>query len=162
MYRAFRPWTADNGLLLSVFTAENDAVSRQLKQHVALYYSLSYTVATFEQRVDSAILTLFAQFDAKPVRVGEQPAHFDLTRWFKYFSYDAMGLMTFSRPYGYLQQQGQDTVISSIMQDVKKSMLTIGPVSLLETEKLARIAGKEAAVNWHTDDAATVAGLVVA
>jgi hypothetical protein len=121
MYRAFRPWTT-NGLLLSVFTAEDDVVNRQMKQHIAVYFSLSYTVSSFEKRVDNAIRIFFDQLNRQFVATG---SHCDLTRWFKFFSYDAMGLMTFSRAYGYLQH-GSD---SAIIEDVKRSMLTIGPVS---------------------------------
>lgn len=122
MYRAFRPWTT-NGLLLSVFTAENDVANRQMKQHIAMYFSLSYTALTFEKRVDNAINMLFEQLDRQFVATG---ASCDLTRWFKFFSYDAMGLMTFSRAYGYIEH-GEET--TGIITDVKNTMLTIGPVS---------------------------------
>ncbi|SPJ72161.1 related to pisatin demethylase / cytochrome P450 monooxygenase [Fusarium torulosum] len=122
MYRAFRPWTTD-GLLLSVFTAENDVANRQMKQHIAMYFSLSYTALTFEKRVDNAISMLFEQLDRQFVATG---ASCDLTRWFKFFSYDAMGLMTFSRAYGYIEQ-GEET--TGIITDVKNSMLTIGPMT---------------------------------
>lgn len=110
-------------MLLSVFTAEDDVANREMKQHIAVYFSLSYTVSSFEERVDNVIRMFFDRLDRQFVATG---AHFDLTRWFKFFSYDAMGLITFSRPYGYLQH-GSD--FSGIMEDVKKSMLTIGPVS---------------------------------
>jgi salicylate hydroxylase len=96
-----------------------------MKQHVAVYFSLSYTVSSFEQRVEDAIRLLFDQLDQQFVAKG---AHCDLTRWFKYFSYDAMGLMTFSRAYGHLQH-GRD--FSGIIAEVKKSMLAIGPVSCI-------------------------------
>ncbi|KAG8668305.1 hypothetical protein FPOAC1_007684 [Fusarium poae] len=122
MYRAFRPWTP-NGLLLSVFTADNDSANRNMKQHIALYFSLSYTVSSFEQRIDNAILMFLDQFDRQFVTTGSSC---DLTRWFKFFSYDAMGLMTFSRPYGYIEKGGDST---AIIDDVKNSMLTIGPMT---------------------------------
>ncbi|TGO08450.1 hypothetical protein BTUL_0208g00010 [Botrytis tulipae] len=142
MYRAFRPWTT-NGLLLSVFTAEDDVVNRQMKQHIAVYFSLSYTVSSFEKRIDNAIRIFFNQLDSQFVATG---AHCDLTRWFKFFSYDAMGLMTFSRAYGYLQH-GSD---SAIIEDVKKSMLTIGPMTqipwldwLLHKNRLVNLIKRE-------------------
>lgn len=122
MYRAFRPWTTD-GMLLSVFTAETDLMNRQMKQHIAMYFSLSYTVLSFEKRVDDTINMFFKQLDRQFVATG---ASCDLTRWFKFFSYDAMGLMTFSRAYGYIKH-GSDSI--GIIDDVKNSMLSIGPVS---------------------------------
>ncbi|UZP36261.1 hypothetical protein NXS19_004077 [Fusarium pseudograminearum] len=122
MYRAFRPWTPA-GLLVSVFTAKDDVVNRQMKQHIAVYFSLSYTAASFEQRVDNAIRMFFKQLDSQFVTT---EAKIDLTRWFKFFSYDAMGLMTFSRPYGCLEN-GSDA--AGIISDVKNSMLAIGPMT---------------------------------
>lgn len=122
MYRAFRPWTTD-GLLLSVFTAADDTTNRQMKQHISVYYSLSYAVSTFEPRMDSAIQMFFDQLDRQFVPTG---AHFDLTSWMKFLSYDTMGLMTFSRPYGYVQH-GRD--LHGIMDDVKRANMSIGPVS---------------------------------
>lgn len=122
MYRAFRPWTPA-GLLVSVFTAKDDIVNRQMKQHIAVYFSLSYTAASFEERVDNAIRIFFKQLDSQFVTTG---AKIDLTRWFKFFSYDAMGLMTFSRPYGCLENSSD---AAGIISDVKNSMLAIGPVS---------------------------------
>ncbi|PCD18707.1 hypothetical protein FGRA07_06460 [Fusarium graminearum] len=120
MYRAFRPWTPA-GLLVSVFTAKDDIVNRQMKQHIAVYFSLSYTAASFEERVDNAIRIFFKQLDSQFVTTG---AKIDLTRWFKFFSYDAMGLMTFSRPYGCLENSSD---AAGIISDVKNSMLAIGP-----------------------------------
>lgn len=96
-----------------------------MKQHVAVYYSMSYTVSSFEQRVEEAIQQFFDQLDNQFVATG---AYCDLTRWFKYFSYDAMGLMTFSRAYGHLKN-GKD--FSGIIAEVRKSMLAIGPVSCI-------------------------------
>jgi hypothetical protein len=65
----------------------------------------------------------FDQLDRQFVPTG---AHFDLTSWLKFLSYDTMGLMTFSRPYGYVQH-GRD--LHGIMDDVKRANLIIGPVS---------------------------------
>ncbi|KAF4164799.1 hypothetical protein CNMCM6936_008766 [Aspergillus lentulus] len=143
MYRAFRPWTTD-GLLLSVFTAEDDAANRQMKQHISVYYSLSYTVSSFEQRMDSATQMFFDQLDRRFVPTG---AHFDLTSWSKFMSYDTMGLMTFSRPYGYVQH-GRD--LHGIMEDVKRANLNIGPMTqipwfdwLLHKNRLANLIKRE-------------------
>jgi salicylate hydroxylase len=122
MYRAFRPWTTD-GLLLSVFTAEDDATNREMKQHISVYYSLSYAVSSFEPRMDSASRMFFDELDRRFVPTGAQ---FDVTQWMKFLSYDTMGLMTFSRPYGYVQH-GRD--LHGIMDDVKRANLSIGPVS---------------------------------
>ncbi|KAM0397913.1 hypothetical protein ACHAQC_003578 [Fusarium culmorum] len=122
MYRAFRPWTPA-GLLVSVFTAKDDVVNRQMKQHIAVYFSLSYTATSFEQRVDDVIRMFFKQLDSQFVPTG---AKIDLTRWFKFFSYDAMGLMTFSRPYRCLENSSD---AAGIISDVKNSMLAIGPMT---------------------------------
>ncbi|OGE48300.1 hypothetical protein PENARI_c030G11328 [Penicillium arizonense] len=122
MYRAFRPWTTD-GLLLSVFTAEDDATNRDMKQHISVYYSLSYAVSSFEPRMDSASRMFFDELDRRFVPTGAQ---FDVTQWMKFLSYDTMGLMTFSRPYGYVQH-GRD--LHGIMDDVKRANLSIGPMT---------------------------------
>lgn len=73
--------------------------------------------------MDSATQMFFDQLDRRFVPTG---AHFDLTSWSKFMSYDTMGLMTFSRPYGYVQH-GRD--LHGIMEDVKRANLNIGPVS---------------------------------
>ncbi|KAJ5814448.1 uncharacterized protein N7503_001198 [Penicillium pulvis] len=122
MYRAFRPWTTD-GLLLSVFTAEDDAANREMKQHISVYYSLSYAVSTFEPRMDRASRMFFDELDRRFVPTSAQ---FDVTQWMKFLSYDTMGLMTFSRPYGYIQH-GRD--LHGIMDDVKRANLIIGPMT---------------------------------
>ncbi|GIJ83167.1 hypothetical protein Asppvi_001686 [Aspergillus pseudoviridinutans] len=143
MYRAFRPWTTD-GLLLSVFTAEDGAVNLQMKQHISVYYSLSYAVSSFEPRIDSAIRMFFDQLDCQFLATG---ARFDLTSWLKFFSYDSMGLMTFSRAYGYMQH-GSDPY--GIMADVKRANLIIGPMTqipwldwLLHKNRLANLIKRE-------------------
>ncbi|PHH65733.1 hypothetical protein CDD81_1460 [Ophiocordyceps australis] len=122
MYRAFRPWTP-NGQIASVFSAEDDAANRHMKQPVAVYYSLSYTVSSFEKRVDAATQMLLDQLNRQYVATGTS---FDLTRWFRFYSYDVMALMTFSHAYGYLQHGSE---FSSIMGDVRKSMSSIAPMS---------------------------------
>ena len=122
MYRAFRPWTTD-GLLLSVFTAEDDATNREMKQHISVYYSLSYAVSSFEPRMDRASRMLFDELDRRFLHPGAQ---MDMTQWMKFLSYDTMGLMTFSEPYGYIQH-GKD--LHGIMADVKRANMVIGPVS---------------------------------
>lgn len=73
--------------------------------------------------MDSATRMFFDQLDQQLVPTGAQ---FDLTSWMKFLSYDTMGLMTFSRPYGYLQH-GRD--LHGIMDDVKRANMSIGPVS---------------------------------
>ncbi|PHH58643.1 hypothetical protein CDD82_2807 [Ophiocordyceps australis] len=144
MYRAFRPWTP-NGQIASVFSAEDDAENRQMKQHVAVYYSLSYTVSSFEKRVDDAIHMLFDQLNGKFVATGAQ---FNLTMWLKFYSYDIMALMTFRRAYGYLQHGDE---FSTIMRDVKKSMMSIAPMTqipwldwLLHKNRLVNSVKREA------------------
>ena len=73
--------------------------------------------------MDSATRMFFDQLDKQFVPTGAQ---FDLTSWMKFMSYDTMGLMTFSRPYGYVQH-GRD--LHGIMDDVKRANMSIGPVS---------------------------------
>ncbi|KAF5227965.1 hypothetical protein FANTH_14630 [Fusarium anthophilum] len=117
-----QPWTPD-GLLLSVFTANNDEKNRRMKQHIAMYFSLSYVVSTFEKRIDRTINMFLNQLDQQFVATG---ASCDLTQWFKFFSYDAMGEMTFSRAYGCIEH-GNDSI--GIISDVKNTMLAIGPMT---------------------------------
>ncbi|KAF5622331.1 benzoate 4-monooxygenase cytochrome P450 [Fusarium sp. NRRL 52700] len=118
----FRPWTPD-GLLLSVFTASNDEKNRRMKQHIAMYFSLSYVVSTFEKRIDKTINMFLEQLDQLFAATG---VSCDLTQWFKFFSYDAMGQMTFSRAYGCVEH-GDDSI--GIISDVKNTMLAIGPMT---------------------------------
>ncbi|KAF5589033.1 cytochrome P450 monooxygenase [Fusarium subglutinans] len=135
----FRPWTPD-GLLLSVFTANNDEKNRRMKQHIAMYFSLSYVVSTFEKRIDRTINMFLNQLAQQFVATG---ASCDLTQWFKFFSYDAMGQMTFSRAYGCIEH-GNDSI--GIISDVKNTMLAIGPpepVSCLLMYVLKRIAERK-------------------
>lgn len=78
-----------------------------------MYYSLSYAVSSFDPRMDSASQMFFDELDRRFVPTGAQ---FDVTQWMKSLSYDTMGLMTFSRPYGYVQH-GRD--LHGIMDDVR-------------------------------------------
>lgn len=63
--------------------------------------------------MDSASQMFFDELDRRFVPTGAQ---FDVTQWMKSLSYDTMGLMTFSRPYGYVQH-GRD--LHDIMDDVR-------------------------------------------
>ncbi|KGO64566.1 Cytochrome P450 [Penicillium italicum] len=71
--------------------------------------------------MDSASQMFFDELDRRFVPTGAQ---FDVTQWMKSLSYDTMGLMTFSRPYGYVQH-GRD--LHGIMDDVNRANLIIGP-----------------------------------
>ncbi|KGO53505.1 Cytochrome P450 [Penicillium expansum] len=69
----------------------------------------------------SASQMFFDELDRRFVPTGAQ---FDVMQWMKSLSYDTMGLMTFSRPYGYVQH-GRD--LHGIMDDVNRTNLIIGP-----------------------------------
>ncbi|KAJ5373540.1 hypothetical protein N7517_005546 [Penicillium concentricum] len=102
--------------------------------------------------MDSASQMFFDELDRRFVPTGAQ---FDVTQWMKSLSYDTMGLMTFSRPYGYVQH-GRD--LHGIMDDVNRANLIIGPMTqipwldwLLHKNWVANLFKREAiALCWTT------------
>lgn len=99
----------------------------------------------------SASQMFFDELDRRFVPTGAQ---FDVMQWMKSLSYDTMGLMTFSRPYGYVQH-GRD--LHGIMDDVNRANLIIGPVSYTRRRTLT-----ESKTQLFADDADTMARLALA
>ncbi|OQD99049.1 hypothetical protein PENSOL_c007G03837 [Penicillium solitum] len=102
--------------------------------------------------MDSASQMFFDELDRRFVPTGAQ---LHVMQWMKSPSYDTMGLMTFSRPYGYVQH-GRD--LHGIMDDVNRANLIIGPMTqipwldwLLHKNWVANLFKREAiALCWTT------------
>lgn len=92
-----------------------------LKTPIAPVYSQS-NIVTFEKYVDQAIELFFGQLQRrfidtnKPCKFGD---------WVQMFAFDAMGLIAFSRPYGFLER-GED--VDGVMGNIWKHFKTSAPV----------------------------------
>ncbi|KUI71294.1 Pisatin demethylase [Cytospora mali] len=115
------PWTKD-GFFPAIFTTQNDDLHKRLKSPIANLYSLS-NVITLEKAVDGAMAVLFGELDRRFVASSRV---FDLCDWLQYFAFEAMGTMTFSSRYGFMESGGDvDGMIDAIWQ----FMLIVGPMT---------------------------------
>lgn len=115
------PWTKD-GFFPAIFTTQDDDLHKRLKNPIANLYSLS-NVITLENAVDSAMTVLFKELDKRFVA---SSSVFDLCDWLQYFAFEAMGTMTFSSRYGFLES-GKD--VDGMLDAIWQFMLIVGPVS---------------------------------
>lgn len=115
------PWTKD-GFFPAIFTTQDDELHKQLKNPIANLYSLS-NVITLEKAVDDAMTVLFEELGRRFVASSRA---FDLCEWLQYFAFEAMGTMTFSSRYGFLESGGD---VGGMLDAIWKFMLIVGPVS---------------------------------
>ncbi|PLB49343.1 putative cytochrome P450 oxidoreductase [Aspergillus steynii IBT 23096] len=102
-YLALRPYSEERGTVPLVFNIQDEAAHKQAKTPIAPFYSLTNVMA-FEGLVDEVLALFSKQLDQRFVATGEV---FDLGKWIQYFAFDAMGTMSFSRRYGFLEH-GED------------------------------------------------------
>ncbi|KAL2813217.1 cytochrome P450 [Aspergillus cavernicola] len=120
-YRAFIPYTK-GGSLPAIFTAQDEALHKQLKSPIANLYSLT-NVVTLEPFVNLALQMLKNGLDKRFVDADKE---FDLGDWLQYFAFETMGTMTFSRQYGLLRT-GDDC--NGMMRAIWEFMLRIAPMT---------------------------------
>lgn len=106
----------------SLFGTSDDNMHRALRLPIAPLFSMP-AIIVLENRFDAALDMLFAQLDARFVRTSEV---FDLGQWIQMFAFDAMGMLTFSEPYGFLES-GQD--IGGMMRSIWAHFSNTAPVS---------------------------------
>ncbi|KAE8148404.1 cytochrome P450 [Aspergillus avenaceus] len=98
------PYTRKGRTLPLVFNTRDEVLHKRLKTPIANLYSLS-NILTFEIYVDQTLEVLFAQLDH---RFSSSQQVFNLGDWLQYFAFDAMGTMSFSRRYGFLEKGRDD------------------------------------------------------
>ena len=116
------PYTKGGGALPVVFNTRDEKLHKQLKSPIAPIYSLS-NVMTFECYVDKALKVLFHQLDERYVQSHET---FNFGNWMRYFAFDVMGILTFSKSYGLLES-GKD--VNGLLETIWNFMTTTVPVS---------------------------------
>ncbi|KAM0804923.1 cytochrome P450 [Usnea florida] len=120
-YDAFVPYTKA-GSLPAIFTTRDENLHKLLKSPIASLYSLS-NVITLESFVDEVLGLLCCQLEKRFVDTHEV---FDLADWLQYFSFEVMGVMTFSKKYGFLET-GQD--VDGMLATIWNFMLTVAPMT---------------------------------
>ncbi|OCK74442.1 cytochrome P450 [Lepidopterella palustris CBS 459.81] len=92
----------------NTFSETNPAEHRRLKRNVASAYSMS-TLVGFEQFVDSTV-TLFLKrirelslSPSTPLEKRGEPVN--MVKWFQWFAFDAIGEISFSRRFGFLDKK---------------------------------------------------------
>jgi hypothetical protein len=108
-----------------IINTRDEQLHKKLKGPIALLFSLS-NVVNFEGVIDEGLLRLSEQLDRRFVATGLKKL--DFGAWLQYFAFDAMGTMTFSRQYGFVEQ-GYD--IRGMLDAVYGFMKTLAPVCML-------------------------------
>lgn len=102
---------------------------RLLKRPIAGIYSMSNLVS-FEPFIDISVRSLCSQLTK---RYTEVPQPCDFSFWLHAFVFDTLGEMTFSKPYGFLEQgKDVDGIMGSIWSHFEKVSL-IGQVPWIDT-----------------------------
>ena len=97
-----------------LLSAKDANLHRALKRPIANLYSLSNLVS-FENFVDDSIRKFFNQLDQLFIKTPNKPC--DLGFWLPAFVFDTLGEITFSKPYGFVEQAKD---VESIMGDIWK------------------------------------------
>ncbi|KAK8024485.1 benzoate 4-monooxygenase cytochrome P450 [Apiospora rasikravindrae] len=101
-YDVFKSYTPHGGAI-TVFNATDEEALKEIKNPVAPLYSATNAM-TFEPIVNE-VLTCFSQNIEK--RFLQHGTIFDLAEWSKYYAFDVMGMLTFSKRYSFLDE-GED------------------------------------------------------
>lgn len=120
-YNAFKAYTPHGGAI-TVFNATDEDALKEIKNPVAPLYSATNAM-TFEPIVDE-VLSCFSQNIEK--RYLQYGTIFDLAEWSKYYAFDVMGMLTFSRRYSFLDQ-GDD--VGGMLRAIIAYMENAAPVS---------------------------------
>ncbi|KIW78579.1 hypothetical protein Z517_08417 [Fonsecaea pedrosoi CBS 271.37] len=102
--------------LPNLFAISNEAEHAALKRPVAHAYSNS-ALTDLEDYIDKCNDILVRRLD-EVSRHGEQPV--DMANWLQYYAFDVIGEITFSKPFGFLEQ-GSD--IEHILDNIHDSMV---------------------------------------
>lgn len=97
-YAALRPYSPNGGALPGVFNAQDETLLKTLKHPLVPIFAPA-NVMRYEGFIDEMLGALAAQLDAKFAREGKVC---DVGEWLMYFTFDVMGLMTFSKTYGFV------------------------------------------------------------
>ncbi|KAK8099954.1 hypothetical protein PG999_010328 [Apiospora kogelbergensis] len=119
-YNAFKAYTPHGGAI-TVFNATDEDALKEIKNPVAPLYSATNAM-TFEPIVDE-VLSCFSQNIEK--RYLQYGTIFDLAEWSKYYAFDVMGMLTFSRRYSFLDQ-GDD--VGGMLRAIIAYMENAAPV----------------------------------
>jgi hypothetical protein len=103
----------NNGKSMPGMIATNDEnIHRMLKRPISNLYSLSNLVS-FEYSIDSTIQVLCNTLDRNFTKTGSSSC--DLSFWLPAFVFDALGELTFSKRYGFIDR---GTDVDNIMADI--------------------------------------------
>ncbi|KAJ5209156.1 cytochrome P450, partial [Penicillium cf. viridicatum] len=92
-----------NGKVVYNTFSETDPVRHKKdRKYVAKFYSPAATTA-MEPLMDNVINQLCQELEKRFLDCPTGPEVFDLGDWLKYYTYDVVGTVTFSRPIGYLE-----------------------------------------------------------
>lgn len=123
-YNALQSCSGRHGAIPAVFPTRDENLHRALKKPIAPLYSLSHA-ASLETRVDDVLSVLVAQLDKRFVQTSSE---LDLDFWSRAFAFDTMGVLTFSKRYGFLET-GSD--VQGMAASIWKFMIKAAPVNLL-------------------------------
>lgn len=127
-YPTLQGYTPHGGKLEAIFNTTSDEIHKSLKQPIASLFTLA-NVPYLEPRVDEVLECLREKLDAKFVH---NDVVVNLGQWVKYFAFDTMGTMTFSKRYGFLDA-GKD--VGKILQNIVEFMRISAPVMMRATRK---------------------------
>lgn len=104
-----------------MFNTRDETLHKQLKTPIAPLFSVT-NVMSYEH-VDTVLGVMCHSLDKRFVQTGKT---FDLTDWLRYFAFDVMGTLTFSKPFGFLEQ-GYD--VNGMLEMLWRNMKTTAPVT---------------------------------
>lgn len=93
-----------------------------IKNPIAPLFALS-NVLVFEDLVEEVLSCLSRQLDKRFINSGTE---FDFGEWLRYFAFDVMGTMSFSKRYGFLDE-GRD--VNGMLDAVSGFTKAAAPVS---------------------------------
>lgn len=90
-----------NGKIVNnLFTQPDSKLHAQMKRPIAPFFSMN-SVLSIEQHINSVLSQFCSKLDEEFVKTRRQC---NLGDWIKYYTYDVIGKITFSQPYGYLDK----------------------------------------------------------
>lgn len=106
----------------TIFATQDERLHRTLRKPVAAMYSTT-KILTLEPFVDITIQNFIDRLDTL---FADQDLSCDLGTWLRYFAFDVMGDLTFSRPLGFLAT-GMD--VDGIIHSIWTLFYRAAPVS---------------------------------
>lgn len=103
-----------------------------IKTPIAPFFSVTAS-ASFEPLIDSVLKVLDDKLDERFAQTG---ATIDLGDYCQFYAFDVMGMMTFSKQHGFLEQ-GKD--INNMIAALHNFMKTVAPVSVLSSKSRSLI-----------------------